>query len=87
MKTRLTLLLLVFCMELFASNTKKSDIILAPLFQDNMVLQQQSKVPIWGWSEPNSEINIYTSWNDKSITAKSDSSGKFTTNLETIAAG
>ena len=47
MKTRLTLLLLVFCMELFASNTKKSDIILAPLFQDNMVLQQQSKVPIW----------------------------------------
>ncbi len=87
MKTRLTLLLLVFCMELFASCTKKSDITLAPLFQDNMVLQQQSKVPIWGWAEPNSEINIYTSWNDKSITAKSDSSGKFTTNLETIAAG
>ncbi|WP_445734312.1 sialate O-acetylesterase [Mariniflexile sp.] len=87
MKTRLTLLLLVFCMELFASCTKKSDITLAPLFQNNMVLQQQSNVPIWGWAEPNSEINIYTSWNDKSITAKSDSSGKFTTNLETTVAG
>ena len=87
MKTRLTLLLLVFCMELFESCTKKSDITLAPLFQDNMVLQQQSKVPIWGWAEPNSEINIYSSWNDKSITAKSDSSGKFTTNLETTVAG
>ena len=87
MKTRLTLLLLVFCMELYASCTKKSDITLAPLFQDNMVLQQQSKVPIWGWAEPNSEINIYSSWNDKSITVKSDSSGKFTTNLETTVAG
>ena len=87
MKTRLTLLLLVFCIELFASCIKKSDIVLASLFQDNMVLQQQSKVPIWGWAEPNSEINIYSSWNDKTIATKSDSSGKFTANLETIAAG
>ncbi|MFT4847983.1 MAG: sialate O-acetylesterase [Sediminicola sp.] len=87
MKTRLTLLLVVFCMELFASCSRKSVITLAPLFQDNMVLQQQSKVPIWGWAEPNSVINIYSSWNDKTITAKSDSTGKFTTNLETIGAG
>ena len=87
MINRLTLLLLVFCVGLFASCTKKYDINLAPLFQDNMVLQQQSKVPIWGWAEPHSEINIYTSWNDKTITTKPDSSGKFSTNLETTEAG
>jgi sialate O-acetylesterase len=87
MKTRVTLLFLVFCIELFALYEKKSDITLAPLFQNNMVLQQQSNVPIWGWAEPHSEINIYSSWNDKSITTKSDLSGKFTTNLETTEAG
>jgi sialate O-acetylesterase len=52
-----------------------------------MVIQQQSNVPIWGWAEPNSEINIYSSWNDKTVSAKSDASGKFTTNLETTVAG
>jgi sialate O-acetylesterase len=87
MKTRVTLLLLVFCIELFAFYEKKSDITLTPLFQNNMVLQQQSNVPIWGWAEPNSEINIYSSWNDKTVFAKSDSSGKFTANLETSVAG
>ena len=87
MKIRVTLLLLVFCIELFALFEKKSDITLAPLFQNNMVLQQQSNVPIWGWAEPHSEINIYSSWNDKTVFAKSDSSGKFTTNLETSVAG
>ena len=51
MKTRVALLLLVFCIELFALFEKKSDITLAPLFQNNMVLQQQSNVPIWGWAD------------------------------------
>lgn len=87
MKTRFTLLLLVLCMELFASCTKKSDVTLASLFQDNMVLQQQSNAPIWGWAEPHSEIHIYTSWNNKTIVAKSGSSGEFTANLETTVAG
>lgn len=60
---------------------------LAPLFQNNMVLQQQSNVPIWGWAYPRSSIKIYTSWNDKTITAKSDPAGKFTADIETTAAG
>jgi len=87
MKTKFTFLLTVLCLELFASLKNKSDIILASLFQDNMVLQQQSNVPIWGWAEPHSEIHIYASWNNKTIIAKSGSSGEFTANLETIEAG
>ena len=87
MKKKPILLILIFCWVFFISCTKTAKVTVAQLFQDNMVLQQQSKVPIWGWAEPNSEINIYSSWNDKTIATKSDSSGKFTANLKTIAAG
>lgn len=81
-------IVLLFCSVFFISCTKSSDISLASLFQNNMVLQQNSSVPIWGWTTaPQSTINISTSWNNKTITVKSDSSGKFTTNLESTKAG
>ena len=60
---------------------------MAPLFQNNMVFQQQSNVPLWGWADPGSTIKIHTSWNNKTIRAKSDASGKFTAYIETTAAG
>ena len=87
MKIKSNILTFIFCFGFFISNSQKSDVSLASLFQDNMVLQQQSNVPMWGWAEPNSEINIFASWNDKTISVKSDTSGKFTANLETTVAG
>jgi len=41
---------------------------LAPLFQDNMVLQQQRNVPIWGKGTPSKSIIIKTSWGKKAST-------------------
>ena len=35
---------------------------LAPLIADNMVLQQQHDVPVWGWGMPGTEIKIQASW-------------------------
>lgn len=87
MKNKIEYINIFFLLWIFFSNAQKSGVSIAPLFQDNMVIQQQSNVPIWGWAEPNSEINIYSSWNDKTVSAKSNASGKFTTNLETTVAG
>ena len=59
MKNKIEYINIFFLLWIFFSNAQKSDVSLAPLFQDNMVIQQQSNVPIWGWAEPNSEINIF----------------------------
>jgi sialate O-acetylesterase len=60
---------------------------LASLFQDNMVLQQRSKVPFWGWSTPNDSVTITSSWNKTTKTVITDKFGKFDTELETISYG
>jgi len=43
---------------------------------DNMVLQQQSNVKIWGWSTPNATVKVDASWGQKK-TAKADPQGKW----------
>ena len=53
------LLLLTFSTQLFAKVT------LPALVGNNMVLQQQSKVKIWGWSNPEALIKVTTSWGEK----------------------
>ncbi len=41
---------------------------LAPLFQDNMVLQQKSIVPLWGKGIPGTSIGIRASWGKNAST-------------------
>jgi sialate O-acetylesterase len=53
------------------------------IFSDNMVLQQKSKVKIWGYSAPNDLLKIEASWSRKSKTFKADSTGKWMTELST----
>jgi sialate O-acetylesterase len=60
---------------------------LAYLFTDNMVLQQQAKAAIWGWSSPNKTVSLTSSWNKKTVSTKADASGKWKTFVETPSAG
>lgn len=79
----LTLLVLsFFSIQMFAK------IILPSVFSDNMVLQQNSQVAIWGWSDPGETVRIVTSWNtNDTIKVKADNSSKWTTSIKTIGAG
>ncbi len=60
---------------------------LPALFSDNMMLQQQTEAPIWGWADKNQTIKIKTSWNAKTYEVKADSSGKWKTAVSTPVAG
>lgn len=60
---------------------------LPSFFSDNMVLQQQTDAAIWGWAQPNSSVQITSSWNKKKYTIKADASGKWKTRVATPAAG
>ena len=65
MKKLLGLLLL-----LFVSNTY-GEIWLPSILSDNMVLQQESNVTIWGWTTATSEeITVYGTWNNEKVTTK-----------------
>ncbi|MDR1407941.1 MAG: sialate O-acetylesterase, partial [Tannerella sp.] len=44
----------------------QADVKLPAVFGDNMVLQQQSSVAVWGWSKPGATVRVTTSWNGKS---------------------
>lgn len=49
----------------------------APLIQDNMVLQRESMVPLWGWGVPGRTVSVRASWGDSAVTrVEQDSSWK-----------
>ncbi|GGA69388.1 9-O-acetylesterase [Flavobacterium palustre] len=60
---------------------------LPALFSDNMMLQQQSNAPIWGWADKNQKIKIKTSWDSKTYQVKADDAGKWKIALKTPVAG
>ena len=60
---------------------------LSPLFTNNMVLQQQTKAAIWGWTSPAKTVTITPSWNKKNTSVKAGADGKWKALLETPVAG
>ena len=41
------------------------DVRLPPFFSDNLVFQQQSVNPVWGWADPGEKIVVNASWGDR----------------------
>lgn len=74
----------VFCL---CSISAQAQLKLASLFTDNMVLQQQSHAPIWGWDDAGKSISITTSWNGKHYRAIAASTGKWMVKVVTPAYG
>mgnify|MGYP003369898039 CR=1 FL=1 len=75
---------LIACMATTQSSAK---VTLHPLFTDNMVLQQQSEVNIWGSASPNKKVRIFTSWNNAEYEVFADAEGKWTALISTPKAG
>lgn len=59
---------------------------LPSVFSDNMVLQRNAEVKIWGWAKPAEEVKIKTSWSDEEISVKADSNGTWELMVNTNAA-
>jgi sialate O-acetylesterase len=60
---------------------------LAGVFGDNMVLQQKTDAPIWGFAKPGETVSVAGSWNQAVSKTKADEQGKWRTKLATPAAG
>lgn len=64
-------------------NINSQDLKLPSIFGDNMILQQNSSAPVWGWSKKDKDVTINVSWNDKLYSTKSNSEGKWMINIDT----
>lgn len=60
---------------------------LHPLFTDNMVLQQQSEVNIWGTASPGKTVYVTTSWNNATYEICSGPDGRWSAAISTPKAG
>jgi len=47
------------------------------LVSDNMIIQQQTDVRLWGWAKPGRKVIATTSWSDARSEAKADKNGKW----------
>lgn len=59
---------------------------LAGIFGDNMVLQQDAQVNIWGWDRPDKRIELTPGWGDK-VVVISDDTGYWKAVVQTVQAG
>lgn len=74
---------LLFVMQVSTAQELK----LPAIFSDNMVLQQKTYAPIWGWNSPGKEIKVTGSWNNKTVKTIADNTGKWMVKLKTPIAG
>lgn len=71
----------------FTPSILVAEIKLPAIFCDNMVLQQQTQVAIWGKAAKNSAVKVTSSWNNKSYNTTSSNNGNWKLKISTPKAG
>ena len=79
--------LLLIAALLAAAAVSNAEVRLPAVLGDNMVLQRNSEVNLWGWSMPRKKVKIKTSWNHKKYRVRSDEEGKWLVKVATTDAG
>jgi sialate O-acetylesterase len=60
---------------------------LPALVGDNMVLQRNSRVNVWGWASPGARVEVTTSWNDNTYPVVAAADGTWKVGVTTPQAG
>ena len=79
--------LFVSALLFLGASATQAKIKMFPLFTDNMVLQQNTKAPIWGEAKAGKNVKVTTSWNNRTYTVKADSKGRWRIDVDTPSAG
>ncbi|MDR0327007.1 MAG: 9-O-acetylesterase, partial [Planctomycetaceae bacterium] len=62
----------------------RADVRMPEVFNDNMVLQRDMPIPIWGWAEPQEKVTV--SFSGQTAEAIADANGKWSLELKPIKA-
>ena len=79
--------MIVACCLLTTAYFSYATVKLPTVLGNNMVLQQNEKVCLWGSAKPSAEVTIKTSWNNKKYRTQADKHGKWEVYVETTQAG
>jgi sialate O-acetylesterase len=85
MNNRVVFLSIIILLFFFHKNLS-AQLSVAKVFSDNMVLQQNSEVNIWGWANAGDTISITGSWNNTTIKTECGNDNKWMAKLPTPAA-
>ncbi len=77
----------VVVLFLFATISSSAKVKLPSILGDNMVLQQQSNVKLWGTAPALKKISINPSWDNNNYSTTSDKEGKWMVSVKTPKAG
>jgi len=72
-------------LALGAGSALYAQVRLPKLVGDNMVLQQNTRLPLWGWASPGERVTV--SFQSQQVTAKAGKDGKWTVALAPVPAG
>ena len=72
MKSKTLALILLCCAASLGAKVK-----LPALVGDNMILQQQTEVKLWGTAAPKAEVRVTPSWNGQTSTCRADKDGRW----------
>ncbi len=81
--SKIIALLIAFLLSVSTSG----QIRLPAIIGDNMVLQQNSEVAIWGWGDPGTQIKVTGSWNKDTVKALISNQSEWIVKLRTPPAG
>ena len=78
------LVALCFFLGVASFDVSSADVRLPAIFGDHMVLQQDGKIPVWGWADPHEPVTVTLGGDTVKTTA--DDSGKWSVNLKPVKA-
>lgn len=84
---KITNYVLLAWLLLISAADVSAKITLPAIFADEMVLQRNADVLLWGKSQSNAKIKVSTSWNHKTYHARSNAAGEWRLYIQTPQAG
>ncbi len=73
--------------QLFLLSNLQAQLRLPAIFNDHMVVQQQSTIPIWGWGHSTQDVLIKVSWDSTVIKTKTNNAAFWSASISTPIAG
>src|SRR5919199_585311 len=77
--------IVLFLLTLVSTTQIFANVSLPKIFGDNMVLQRNKPIPVWGWADANEKITVQFNHQTKTVTA--DNNGNWKLNLDKESAG
>ena len=78
---------LLLFLSVITVSVSRSEVRLPSVLSNNMVLQQQSRVSLWGWCDPGEKVRVTVSWDGQADSAKGDRDGRWKLLVATPSAG